>query len=51
MQEFMKGGWRDVPENKRWWEMALAGNVEEKRLANLEAFKAIKNDYHVAKSL
>ena len=51
MQEFMKGGWRDVPENERWWETALAGNVEEKRLANLEAFKAIKNDYHVAKSL
>jgi hypothetical protein len=51
MQEFMKGGWRDVPENERWWETALAGNVEEKRLANLEEFKAIKNDYHVAKSL
>jgi len=51
MQEFMKGGWRDVPENERWWETALAGNVEEKRLANLEAFKAIKNDYHVAKNL
>ena len=51
MQEFMKGGWRDIPEKDRWWEMALAGNVEEKRLTKLEAFKAIKNDYHVARSL
>jgi hypothetical protein len=51
MQEFMKGGWRDVPENERWWETALAGEVEDKRLANLEAFKAIKKDYDIAKSL
>jgi hypothetical protein len=51
MQEFMKGGWRNVPENERWWETALAGEIEAKRLANLEAFNAIRRDYEVAKSL
>ncbi|KAF8870820.1 hypothetical protein BD779DRAFT_1680805 [Infundibulicybe gibba] len=31
----LKGGWRDVPENERWWDHALAG-VEERRKSNLE---------------
>jgi hypothetical protein len=42
LQTFFKNGWRDVPENERWWEDALGGAVEERRKANLDALTAIR---------
>ncbi|KAI0318657.1 hypothetical protein OF83DRAFT_1056532 [Amylostereum chailletii] len=27
-REFLRGGWRDVPEGERWWEQAFAGGRE-----------------------
>lgn len=35
-REFLRGGWRDVPEEERWWVDALSGSVEEKRKANVD---------------
>jgi hypothetical protein len=41
--EFLKGGWRDVPEGERWWEEALAGPVEERRRAQMRALDWMRN--------
>jgi len=35
-RQFLRGGWRDVPEGERWWVDALGGVVEEQRRANVE---------------
>lgn len=35
-REFVRGGWRDVPETERWWVDALGGVVEEQRRVNVE---------------
>lgn len=35
-REFLRGGWRDVPEGERWWVDALGGAVEERRSVNVE---------------
>ncbi|EGN91776.1 hypothetical protein SERLA73DRAFT_192050 [Serpula lacrymans var. lacrymans S7.3] len=35
-REFLKGGWRNVPEGQRWWEDALGGEIEERRKAAVE---------------
>jgi hypothetical protein len=40
-REFMRGGWRDVPEAERWWVSALGGIVEEQRRANVEGLVCI----------
>ncbi|KAG0708711.1 hypothetical protein DFH29DRAFT_979345 [Suillus ampliporus] len=49
--EFLKGGWRDVPEGERWWEDALDGPIEEQRKANLRIFDSIRNGMEEARSL
>lgn len=36
--ELMRGGWRDIPEDERWWVDALGGVVEERRKASVEGF-------------
>ncbi|TRM69960.1 hypothetical protein BD626DRAFT_392602 [Schizophyllum amplum] len=41
MRDFLKGGWKGVPESERWWEQALGGPVEERRKAALPAFQKI----------
>ncbi|KAG1824350.1 uncharacterized protein BJ212DRAFT_1260911 [Suillus subaureus] len=40
--KFLKGDWRDVPEDERWWEEALDGPIEEQRKANLEVLDSIR---------
>ena len=40
-REFMRGGWRDVPEAERWWVHALGGAVEEQRKANVEGLGGV----------
>jgi len=41
MREFLKGGWRDVPEGQRWWDEALGGAIEEKRATRLEVIRSL----------
>ncbi|KAG2069670.1 hypothetical protein BDR04DRAFT_1101342 [Suillus decipiens] len=48
---FLKGGWRDVPEGERWWEGALDGPIEEQRKANLEVFDSIRKGMEGARSI
>ncbi|KAF9236535.1 hypothetical protein BU15DRAFT_49876 [Melanogaster broomeanus] len=50
-QAFLKGGWRDIPENERWWEDALGGPIEKKRKANLEILESLKLGLEGAKSI
>ncbi|KAI0048479.1 hypothetical protein FA95DRAFT_1582186 [Auriscalpium vulgare] len=42
LRKFMRGGWREVDENKRWWEDALGGAVEERRVKNLEVIGLVR---------
>ena len=41
MAEFLKGGWKNVPEGERWWEDALAG-ARERKEANLRAIESLR---------
>jgi len=34
--EFLARGWRNVPEDERWWDSAFTGTVEQKRKARLQ---------------
>lgn len=40
LKTFYAGGWRDVPEGERWWQDALGGEVEKKRVQGLKALAA-----------
>lgn len=42
LQNFLKGGWREVPAGERWWEDALGGEIEARRVRNLEAVKGVR---------
>ncbi|KAF8580358.1 hypothetical protein K439DRAFT_1393827, partial [Ramaria rubella] len=35
LRDFYKGGWRKVPEGERWWEDALSGDIEQKRIEGM----------------
>jgi len=48
---FLKGGWRNVPEGERWWEDALDGPVEEQRKANLQIFDHIRKGMEATRSI
>jgi len=48
---FLKGGWRNVPEERRWWERALGGTVEERRKRNLELIEGVKKGMDNAMSV
>ena len=43
MNKFLKGGWREVPEDQRWWEQALGGAIEERRSANMELIDGLRS--------
>ncbi|EMD32297.1 hypothetical protein CERSUDRAFT_162052 [Gelatoporia subvermispora B] len=36
LRRFLTHGWRDVPQGSRWWEQALQGTVEKRRIAGME---------------
>jgi hypothetical protein len=42
MREFLSGGWKRVPEKQRWWNDALGGPVEARRLANLRMVQGVR---------
>lgn len=43
LRNLLKGGWKDVPQNERWWDDALGGTVEEQRKTRLEALEALRS--------
>lgn len=42
MCAFLAGGWREVPEEERWWETAFGGEIEKKRQAGMEVVGALR---------
>ncbi|KAK0495703.1 hypothetical protein EDD18DRAFT_1170424, partial [Armillaria luteobubalina] len=42
MKKFLMGGWRDVPKEERWWEVALGGDIEKMRAERLTAMEEIR---------
>jgi hypothetical protein len=38
----LRGGWRDVPPESRWWDLALGGEVEERRRVNMERLHGLR---------
>jgi hypothetical protein len=50
LKNFLRGGWRDVPETDRWWEHALAG-LEKKRMENMALVGGLQNGMEGAQSI
>ena len=42
MRSFLRGGWRDVDPEDRWWEKSLGGEIEVTRARNLEVVQKVK---------
>jgi hypothetical protein len=51
LKELFVSGWRDVPEEERWWERALGGVVERRRKERLEAVACLRSGMEGAKGL
>jgi len=50
-QAFLRGGWRELPVEERWWEEALGGAVEEKRRVSLELIQGVRRGMEGAKAV
>ncbi|RXW19054.1 hypothetical protein EST38_g6814 [Candolleomyces aberdarensis] len=50
MAEFLKGGWRNVPEDERWWEHAFA-DISERNAANLQEVEQVKRGMEGARQV
>jgi len=50
LREFYAGGWRDVPEDQRWWDKALEG-LEERRRVGMEVVGALRRGMEGVRSL
>jgi len=50
MRTLLKGGWRDVPEGERWWEMAVAP-FENERVRRLEVVAPLREGLEGARAL
>jgi hypothetical protein len=48
LREFLKGGWREVPEDK-WWEEALSGSTEERRQEALKGMTELRSGIESAR--
>ncbi|KAI0325446.1 hypothetical protein GY45DRAFT_1356733 [Cubamyces sp. BRFM 1775] len=51
LREFYTHGWREVPEGERWWEQALGGEVEERRLKGLACMQALRKGMEEARTI
>ena len=51
LRDFVASGWRAVPEGERWWEDALGGEVEERRLRGLGAMHALRRGLEEARTI
>ncbi|KAF8648197.1 hypothetical protein AX16_006336 [Volvariella volvacea WC 439] len=51
LHNFMKSGWKEVPEGQRWWEDALGGVIEERRQRNLVILDTLRKGMTGAKGV
>ncbi|KAG6815511.1 hypothetical protein H0H93_009617, partial [Arthromyces matolae] len=49
LRAFFKGGWKDVPVEERWWDIALGGEVEEGRKKAMEMLDGLAEGFSVGK--
>jgi len=45
------GGWREIPEDERWWDHALGKAVEDQRLKNLAAIEGLRKGLEAARTI
>ncbi|KAI0636075.1 hypothetical protein C8Q77DRAFT_613559 [Trametes polyzona] len=50
LRDFYSHGWREVPEGERWWEDALGGEIEERRLKVLPAMQGLRRGMEEARA-
>ncbi|KAF9257156.1 hypothetical protein L218DRAFT_965568 [Marasmius fiardii PR-910] len=51
MNEFLKGGWKSLSPEERWWEQAMGGVVEEKRKERLEVLGLLRKAMEGARDM
>ncbi|EPQ57428.1 hypothetical protein GLOTRDRAFT_58778 [Gloeophyllum trabeum ATCC 11539] len=42
LREFLRGGWKTVPEGERWWETALDGEIEKRRRERFDVLNSVR---------
>ncbi|KDQ23283.1 hypothetical protein PLEOSDRAFT_1048928 [Pleurotus ostreatus PC15] len=51
MQALMKGGWKEVEQEKRWWVSCLGGEIEELRIERLALLDGIRKGTESARGI
>ncbi|KAF8805000.1 hypothetical protein BYT27DRAFT_7142973 [Phlegmacium glaucopus] len=51
LKELMAGGWRDIPENERWWDRSLGERVEAQRVRNISVIDGLRRGLENARAL
>ncbi|TFK66392.1 hypothetical protein BDN72DRAFT_823451 [Pluteus cervinus] len=51
LRQLMQGGWKDVPEDKRFWDKALGGVIEDRRKRNLVLLEAMRTGLSHARTM
>ncbi|KAJ8509241.1 hypothetical protein ONZ45_g8576 [Pleurotus djamor] len=51
VKALVKGGWKDVPAEQRWWDTCFSGVVEERRKARLVELERVKQGTEAMKVL
>ncbi|EIW57705.1 uncharacterized protein TRAVEDRAFT_29707 [Trametes versicolor FP-101664 SS1] len=50
LRNYYTHGWREEPEDARWWEQALGGEIEERRLKALAAMQGLRRGMEEARA-
>jgi hypothetical protein len=48
---FLGTGWKDLPENERWWETAMGGEIETRRAAAMADLSGLRRGLEAATTL
>ena len=51
LEKFLAGGWRDIPENKRWWDKSLGERIEAQRVKNVSMVEGLRKGLEKAREL
>ncbi|KAJ3862788.1 hypothetical protein EV359DRAFT_44441 [Lentinula novae-zelandiae] len=51
LQAFFRGGWKELPEEERWWQEAMGGVVEQQRRQNLQVLDMLRKGMEGAREM
>ncbi|KAJ3850025.1 hypothetical protein EV368DRAFT_46135 [Lentinula lateritia] len=51
LQAFFRGGWKELPEEERWWQEAMGGTVEQERWQNLQVLDMLRKGMEGARDM